>query len=341
MKRVILLMTIFLFSSGAWAKDDGLKPEDLLVQIEALEAVVAQLQTDFTNHIDDDASHHSKYTDSEAVAAADPDDILGVFSRGGNDIFMDGANLHVRNGDGSTDATPNGTGNLIIGYNEERSAADVTAYGPDERTGSHMLITGSGNNYSEYGGIVSGDFNSAGAPLSSILGGRGNTTMSVLDFAAVLTENMTVIGGEDNLSTGRRAIVIGGENNVTTGKAPDAVIVSGFANTADFGNSFIGGGRLNMTKAFGSSIHGGRENVIGDGTTAFAQWASIHGGRNNTSMGFYSTIVGGRNNSATGDYSSVNGGRYNTTEGNFSSINGGFGPNTTISFGENPDTHTP
>ena len=47
--------------------------------------------------------------------------LLQHFSRDGNDIYIDGANLHVRDGSGDTDGTVNGLGNLIVGYNESRA----------------------------------------------------------------------------------------------------------------------------------------------------------------------------------------------------------------------------
>src|SRR5262245_2726092 len=45
--------------------------------------------------------------------------LLQHFSRSGNDVFITGANLHLRNGMGGTDSV-NGVGNLIVGYNEEK-----------------------------------------------------------------------------------------------------------------------------------------------------------------------------------------------------------------------------
>ena len=73
--------------------------------------------------------------------------LLAGVSRSGNDIFIDGANLHIRDGSGSTDGPVNGLGNLIVGYNERRGEGD-------DRTGSHNLIVGSQHNYSAYSSLV-------------------------------------------------------------------------------------------------------------------------------------------------------------------------------------------
>ena len=76
------------------------------------------------------------------------------------DLVVQGCNLHILNGMGST-STKNGKGNLIIGYNEEESAAR-------ERDGSHNLVVGPEHSYSSYGGFVAGYQN-------TISGGRANT----------------------------------------------------------------------------------------------------------------------------------------------------------------------
>jgi len=75
--------------------------------------------------------------------------LLADVSRNGNDIYIDGANLHIRDGSGDTAGQVNGLGNLIIGYNEIIGSGD-------NRTGSHNLILGSRNNYGSYGGLVAG-----------------------------------------------------------------------------------------------------------------------------------------------------------------------------------------
>src|SRR5438876_274094 len=59
------------------------------------------------------------------------------FSRSGNNVFITGANLHIRSGQGATNGYPqdpvsmdpavtrtNGLGNLIVGYNELRGGGN-------------------------------------------------------------------------------------------------------------------------------------------------------------------------------------------------------------------------
>ena len=60
--------------------------------------------------------------------------LLKNVTRNGNDIYVTGANLHIRNGNGGTGTTPNGLGNLIIGYNESSSSTRTgSASRPSER----------------------------------------------------------------------------------------------------------------------------------------------------------------------------------------------------------------
>ena len=102
--------------------------------------------------------------------------LLVHFTRIDHDILIDGANLHVRNGTGTTDGKPNFLGNLIIGYNEPRSEGN-------DRSGSHMLVVGKEHNYSSFGGIVVGQRHTTSGEYASVSGGRGNAASG--DFASV------------------------------------------------------------------------------------------------------------------------------------------------------------
>jgi hypothetical protein len=60
----------------------------------------------------------------------------------------------------------NGTGNLILGYDET----------PGSQSGSHnLLFGGTSNSYTSYGGIVGGLSNTISNSYASILGGAYNT----------------------------------------------------------------------------------------------------------------------------------------------------------------------
>jgi hypothetical protein len=69
----------------------------------------------------------------------------------GPHVIFTGANVHIRSGSDSTDdnGALKGLGNLIVGYNEERSSIN-------DRTGSHNIVVGAKNNFSSYGGLVVG-----------------------------------------------------------------------------------------------------------------------------------------------------------------------------------------
>jgi len=96
----------------------------------------------------------------------------------GNAVFS-GCDVHVNNGEGST-ATKDGTGNLIVGYNENDFGYD--------RTGSHNIVVGINHGYSEYGGFVAGLTNQITGIYSSVSGGEDNEASG--DWSSV--------GGEQN-----------------------------------------------------------------------------------------------------------------------------------------------
>lgn len=127
--------------------------------------------------------------------------LLTHFSREGNEITIEGANLHVVNGLTGTN-TINGLGNLIIGYNELRGDES------NDRSGSHMLVLGSENNYNAYGGIVAGIHNETSGNWATVTGGLKNIASG---------EAASVSGGEENIAGGLASSVSGGEG----GTAPD------------------------------------------------------------------------------------------------------------------------
>ena len=156
-------------------------------------------------------------------------------TRDGNDLYITGANLHVRNALGSTE-TADGLGNVVIGYNEGSFGF--------ERTGSHNLVVGSEHGWTSFGGLVAGQANQIMAPYSS------------------------VTGGSENTANGPYASVSGGRNNVSVG---DYASVSGGGGNVAFGTyASVSGGKLN--RAFGelASISGGAriESTASDGWAA-------------------------------------------------------------------------
>jgi hypothetical protein len=107
-----------------------------------------------------------------------------------------------------------GLGNLIVGYDEVNTSTVVYAcsdgndadqascegvgeiWSYSHKSGSHYLVTGSANNYSQYGGIVAGDCNFATNSYS------------------------TVTGGIFNIASGGGTSVSGSMSSVSGGKAP-------------------------------------------------------------------------------------------------------------------------
>jgi hypothetical protein len=64
-------------------------------------------------------------------------------------IRFSDVNLQLVNGTGSTGGTPNGLGNLIIGYSAQRSPSA-------SRAGSHYLVIGDAHEWTRHGGLVTG-----------------------------------------------------------------------------------------------------------------------------------------------------------------------------------------
>jgi hypothetical protein len=174
------------------------------------------------------ASDKDKQGLEQRVAALES--LLKHFSREDNEVTIKGANLHLVNGIGSTDCLddqfqpipdcPNGLGNLIVGYNELRPEDQGFE---NIRTGSHNVVVGSRHDFSRFGGLVVGDFNTISGDFAVVSGGDNNTAsggffnMASGDYAAVS-------GGSDNTASGFMAAVSGGGFNTASS---DRAVVSG------------------------------------------------------------------------------------------------------------------
>ena len=100
----------------------------------------------------------------------------------GPHIIFSGANVHIRNGANAT-TTTNSLGNLVLGYNE-------TAQGV-ARDGSHNLVSGQGNSFRSFGGLVFGTDNVISGQFATVLGGGQNRAIAPYS---------TVIGSQQNVS---------------------------------------------------------------------------------------------------------------------------------------------
>lgn len=226
------------------------------------------------------------------------EDRLVHFSRQGNEIYITGANLNIRNGLGATNGNPavpqasdgitNGLGNLIIGYNEGRHPGTGQT---NDRNGSHNLVLGREQNFTSYAGLIAGRINNITAPFA------------------------TVTGGEYNTGSGWASSVLGGQFN--TASAAIAAVSGGLDNEASGAYSSVSGGWQNKATSRGAHVSGGLEN------TASGDEASVSGGVFNTASGGGATVSGGVGSQARGPSASVSGGYYNLAAGDYSSVGGG------------------
>lgn len=245
-----------------------------------------------------------------------PTDDLGNTAR---TIRMTGVNLQVVNGLGVTwgnDAARNdfmaadndfgrhrvnGTGNIIVGYQELRGDdGDVDTEDQNLRTGSHNLVVGSQNNYGFWGSQVVGNRNSVAGVFATVGGGTHNVADG---------EGATISGGIANFALGTSTTVSGGEFNDAVENG--ATVSGGLVNSASGYASVAGGGEYNIASGEVSVVNGGG-GVDGDGNS-FGNEASglgsvISGGGGNTAQGQGAVVSGGDSNSASGSHSTVSGG---------------------------------
>jgi hypothetical protein len=217
------------------------------------------------------------------------------------------ANLQIVNGDGTTESI-NGTGNLIVGYNEAWGTTlactdgyynqDQTTcedeghvWAANHRSGSHNLIVGTGHSYGRFGGLVAGQYSVINGEYASVSGGSGHTASALWS---------SVSGGDNNIASENNTSVSGGSDNTASSYA--ASISGGKENTASGGYSSISGGQQNTASANYSSVSGGGMNF------ASGDWSSVSGGVQDTALGEFSSVSGGLRNTASGDGSSVSGG---------------------------------
>ena len=106
---------------------------------------------------------------------------------------LTGVNLQVRNGTGSTAGDGDGTGNIVVGWNE--------AGEDDVRTGSHNVIVGTGHSWEGHSGLATGTDHLLAGVGAATLGGEGNT---------VTADDGVVIGGQDNTVAALLGVVVGG-----------------------------------------------------------------------------------------------------------------------------------
>ena len=259
-------------------------------------------------------------------------------SSDGNQIYVTGANLHLRSGSGATAGVVNGLGNLIVGYDETRTKAscslgayyanqtvcenDDGQWWVSEKSGSHNLVVGSEHNYSSFGGLGVGSSNTVSSEFASVSGGQGNTASG---------QKASVSGGVFNTAGGVLASVSGGQNNTASGNhssvAGGGASISANGNHAYANYSAILGGIKNTTGDPVSGDHAlGERSTVSGGDTNFAKGLSstVSGGVGNFALGYRSAISGGSANATSSEASTVSGGANNSATGDWSVVSGGL-----------------
>lgn len=158
---------------------------------------------------------------------------------GGKDtLTLRGMNLQVTNGAGAT-STSNGTGNVVVGYNENGSVS-----------GSHNVVAGTGNSAPSYGSLVGGVANRVSGAYSAAFGWR-NTASG--PYA-------TVGGGTNNIAASGAAGVAGGCGNVA-GSSTAPTVSTAVSDECRVGQilytPWVGGGLLNRSLGLGTVVSGG------------------------------------------------------------------------------------
>jgi hypothetical protein len=198
-------------------------------------------------------------------------------------IQFSGVNLQVIDGSG-LETTLNGTGNLILGYDET----------PGAQTGSHnLLLGGTDNSYTSYGGIV------GGAHSNKISNG----------YASVL-------GGSENTASGYASAILGGRSNKASINL--ATVSGGCSNLAGTGTLAVNSACTTTDAGYFASVLGGV------GNQASAENATVSGGYIDKASGAASSVSGGASNDSSGEYSSISGGEFNEAHGSRSWVGGGF-----------------
>lgn len=254
--------------------------------------------------------------------------VTNVTVNGQPTVRFSGVNVQIVNGVGAT-ASKNARGNLLLGYdlarnddtyfcsegdhlddqyNDANLANDCSRAGGiwavSHKTGSHYLVVGDYNNYSQIGGVVVGAHNTSNGGFASVLGGWFNTASGAYSI---------VTGGSNNTARGFTSSVSGGYENTAWGQTSS--VGGGLRNTARGYASSVSGGRENTASGGGSTVSGGYRNTTSNSNSSCANnagvsYSTVSGGSRNTASGCFSTVSGGSNRSAVGEYDWVGGGLF-------------------------------
>jgi hypothetical protein len=200
-------VTALQATNGIWQAANS----NLLVTVSNLQFIVKGQGTNITNlqlTVNNQGTQNGQLQNTVNALTTSNNDLsnrLQYVYLDGHDMYITNANLHIENGLGWTSGNPdpndtavvNGLGNLIVGYNELRS----NSASPDDRSGSHNIVVGAQQNFSSYGGLVAGNYNTISGPYASVSGGHVNTASWYY---------CSVSGGENNTASGGGSSVSGG-----------------------------------------------------------------------------------------------------------------------------------
>jgi len=245
---------------------------------------IVNLETTVKSHTTTLTTHTGQITTINNNSALDLGPYLTVATIDGKPkATFSGINLQLINGAGAT-SFANGLGNLIIGYDVARNDTtyfcsdgqytDQTAcegasktWAVSHKSGSHYLVIGDQNNYSQSGGMVVGNFNTSNRAGASVSGGSNNTASGFWS---------SVSGGNHNTASGNSSSVSGG--NYNTANALQSSVSGGFNNTASGISSSVSGGVYNTASGGASHVSGGGNGAVVGGNIADQSYSSILGG---------------------------------------------------------------
>jgi len=217
----------------------------LVARVDGLDTTTADIETDLANldaevdgidsdlaslsgevdSIDSDLASLSDEVDDIEPGIADLSTYLSV-DTSTDTVLIDGANLQVVSGSGSTSGTVNGLGNVLIGYDEDSG---------DDKSGSHNLVMGRYHSYASYGSIVHGYNHSitSGGLDSATLGGLG---------ASISARGSVAVSGVYGVLDDEYAATMGGYGAEIGSGGVYSVAISGAYPTANHGSAVVLGG---------------------------------------------------------------------------------------------------
>lgn len=227
-------------------------------RITALETATSTLESSFSSS-------------SAAISSADALSAYLSVDAGTDTVTLAGANFRIVNGMGDT-YSPNGLGNLFIGYSSDVREFGVCGAGSDAGA---VCIQDSGCD-----GVCDLGLPFALSGSHNVVVGDGHTTSACGG----------VLAGLDGTASADNAVALGVFNTVS---GAGATVTGGFENVASGANASVAGGEQGVASGLRSVVSGGDEN------TASGQYSAVSGGATNTATGSVSVVSGGFDNSAT------------------------------------------